>query len=501
MAFGVKNTDATGYYRHLTGDAVDSEYQSGARPTASTANLPLRIVQPQAGLTKTNIYYKAYTDVAYTDRRVGGKSGKWPYTYSLPVKPTGMTIDPNTGALNWTTPVELGSPHAVTAQIVDANGTTETVSWTITVNTTDWLVLDVTAPGGGDGTMATPFNNMDQILLGRLDSTYNGKGVLVRAGPYLYPFATSTATWSDSNQIELRSHPEAWVGYPGEAVTFDGDYSAGAGNPCHFYMVQNAEFGFINITFDDNYNVAIECDAVSDNLVVGNCDCSNITKGPASDNSGFVAIKVDANTLDETDDASFKKNFYMHDMALTNCNTGGIELYGTKYGLMEDIASNDTYFSAINFKSTVSEMQARNISVPTSTGLYSLTLLAQYYADKIELDGIYCAGKPMLISDYGGTGGVGEVWVTQSTFDCEVWYKEIGSDDGPVYWDRCVVVNETAYTNKLRDEISEYATITAYVSEFTGHLSGNAADTIIDANGSLIAPYITSHPDYGHENY
>jgi hypothetical protein len=54
-----------------------------------------------------------------------------PLTYSLPVKPEGMQVDPQSGRVTWTPPA--AGTYSVTLRVADPYGGAEEQSWTITV--------------------------------------------------------------------------------------------------------------------------------------------------------------------------------------------------------------------------------------------------------------------------------------------------------------------------------------------------------------------------------
>ena len=111
-------------------------------PTVShSANYPLEITQPQAGLDTTNRFYKAYPGLEY-NIRLAVISGSYPYVHELTTAPTGMTIDATTGEIQWDNPTTSGSPHSVTAKVTDSDSSTDTGSWTITVTTDGFYFLD-----------------------------------------------------------------------------------------------------------------------------------------------------------------------------------------------------------------------------------------------------------------------------------------------------------------------------------------------------------------------
>jgi hypothetical protein len=61
----------------------------------------------------------------YTSNPATLLAGQPPVTFSLPQAPAGMTIDSNSGAMNWPRPTAVGSPHTVRLRAANAYGSDE----------------------------------------------------------------------------------------------------------------------------------------------------------------------------------------------------------------------------------------------------------------------------------------------------------------------------------------------------------------------------------------
>lgn len=193
------------------------------------ANFPLEIIQPQAGLTTVNRFYKAYPGLVY-NVRAGVVGGAYPYTYSLTAAPSGMTIDSATGEITWSNPTATGSPHSVTMSVTDSESTTATVSWTVTVTTTGFIFVDAadghasTCNGGSaTGTISDPFLGMADFYCG---TSYASKSTTEFAGYFVY-WRTGTYApdgYADAdNYLYFSSNrkPLVWLAYPGETPVID----------------------------------------------------------------------------------------------------------------------------------------------------------------------------------------------------------------------------------------------------------------------------------------
>ena len=77
----------------LTGSFAFTSY---AHAQCTAACNTLEIIQPKAGLSTTNRFYKAYPGLEY-NVRMAVIGGAYPYIYSLTTAPNGMTITPTPG--------------------------------------------------------------------------------------------------------------------------------------------------------------------------------------------------------------------------------------------------------------------------------------------------------------------------------------------------------------------------------------------------------------------
>lgn len=120
-------------------------------------NYPLQIIAPRdyGADSLLSHYYKTYPGIEY-EVPVRALGGDYPFTYTLLTNPSGMTIDDTLGIVTWSNPLTTGSPHAVSVEVADS-GLTEkdTISWTITVTTSDFYFVDDDAGAGGDGSIGS----------------------------------------------------------------------------------------------------------------------------------------------------------------------------------------------------------------------------------------------------------------------------------------------------------------------------------------------------------
>lgn len=189
---------------------------------------PLEIIAPYDGLAnpERNRYYRQYTGLDYVVPVVV-YGGLLPFSYELTTKPTGMSINASTGVITWTGANVTAGVHNVTAKVTDFAGNIDTVSWTITVGTTDHIFLDASAVSSGTGTFASPLKAMTDVYKASFtDSTFLHKMLWIRAGAYTLTGLPATVPISWANK------PRVMCAYPGDAqpsIDFtDGYLSMGA---------------------------------------------------------------------------------------------------------------------------------------------------------------------------------------------------------------------------------------------------------------------------------
>lgn len=200
-----------------------SNYPNGDRGLASwqlaaghfESYLSPIIVHPRPNSeTGTNARHRnGYTGQAYRVPVVQ-QGGAWPFYYEIISAPAGVTIGSELaisgdklvagadyGIVNWPSPT--AGTHTINIRVTDQNLTVNTISWTVVVGTSNWVVLDKSAGTNGSGTLASPYNTESSL------SGQSSKCVLVRAGTI------------DSNALSsLNGFPRTWVPYNGETVNW-----------------------------------------------------------------------------------------------------------------------------------------------------------------------------------------------------------------------------------------------------------------------------------------
>lgn len=203
------------------------------------ARFALEVIAPRAGLTSANRWYAQPIAVPF-DEYVSVFGGSFPYTFSFTTAPSGLTVDANTGRVQWTNPT--AGTHSIVLQVTDTRGTSVTVSWSMLVSDTNWLFFDaVNGLDANAGTKASPKRTMGGWYgAAKATSTYAGYKCMYRTGTYLSNDCAIKEAGSEGvgSRIPMTSgaKPKVHVAWPGDSVTINvagGNfivYSDSAGN-------------------------------------------------------------------------------------------------------------------------------------------------------------------------------------------------------------------------------------------------------------------------------
>jgi len=161
-------------------------------------------------IPSTNRIFRAYPGIEY-NIRAAVLGGLYPFTFSLRNAPAGMTINASTGEISWPNP--QADSGTITLSVTDAENTTVTTTWAITVSTSGFKFVDSSYSGTETGSITQPFSSIAKLLAA---SGANTDIAYFRAGTYLLP---------GSGEILLTNKAHTWIGYPGESATVSGQSS------------------------------------------------------------------------------------------------------------------------------------------------------------------------------------------------------------------------------------------------------------------------------------
>jgi hypothetical protein len=208
----------------------------GSAQLALAANFPLEItnIKPAGtgGLSANHRIFRAYPGVLY-NIRAAVIGGAYPFVYSLTTAPSGMTINAQTGEINWPDPQATAS---ATIRVQDREGTVVTSTWTINVTTNGFKFLDATngrnaaanncSSNCGTGTLANPWRTIRDMY-----TSTNGSGDILyfKSGTYNVldlPRSEVGSGW-DRVEFEEANKSVIWLAYPGQSPIIDFGYQEG----------------------------------------------------------------------------------------------------------------------------------------------------------------------------------------------------------------------------------------------------------------------------------
>jgi hypothetical protein len=210
---------------------------------ASGAIYPLELAFPrttgsapasgQPTISPNHRIFWAHPGIEY-NIRASVIGGAYPYSFSLSNAPHGMTINRSTGEISWPNPQE-GTNVTPTIIVKDAENSTVSSSWTITVDPSRFIFIDsvngrewdVTNPG--TGTLANPLKRIRDMWEGdvyesKRRNKYANKIAYFRQGTYYIDGTLEKYGSLGMARMAVLDtfKPVAWLAYPGETPTIDG---------------------------------------------------------------------------------------------------------------------------------------------------------------------------------------------------------------------------------------------------------------------------------------
>lgn len=482
------------------------------------APFALEIIQPQEGLDTHSRYYKAYPGIPYVVP-VGVFGGLYPFDYELTSNTTcGGSIDQD-GIITWESPAVGDSGCTMEVKVTDDEGSTDRHSWTITVTTDGFIFLDAGAADGGDGSIASPLNQISDIWGddGGL-TTYNDYFLYFREGTYGLDEGWFRSCPGQQCQVSWRPgdrHPHVWLEYPGESVTIDhdlvqtnyDDLSATPDVNVSGAFIANHNGGddvFIHgIRFQDMLNHALRANI--NRMVIFNCTFFNGGPGQDGSNSGFLLFNGDGYAASPTYQL-IKANAFVNATRFAYIKT-----YSTNTLVIDDNVFLEPTVSGVGVALKEAD-QYVDVRANHFDGNFTSGAIAGNMNGHMDLtisfnrvvntntDTRSWGGSPYLTTrgaielNHDSTV-LDDVYVYRNTFEgiC-MWRGE--ADDGPFHIYNNVIVNEMADVDNPDGSLwSPYQDGThdpACLDLGTGDsadLVGSPSDGIIDENGDLTVAY------------
>ena len=452
------------------------------------SNYALEILQPQPNLTTANRFYKAYPGFEY-NVRMAVIGGKFPFMYSLPSAPAGMTINSSTGEITWPSPTASGTPYSVTANVTDSENTTQSVSWTVLVTTAGFLFVDAvngtSTAAGGTGTIGNPWKTMRDMYGG---DTIDDMRANFHAGSFVYWRAGNYAlnSWiandaGDAMRAYFRGNTKAnvWLRYPGDAKPVFQQYIShiyfeGGGSNRYLDGLQFKSDGYwrgMGITFASSNN----------NVVVRRCDLSGITTGGPGDNNALIFINK----------WGLGQNYVIQDNIFSDVNEGyGVLNYQTKRVLVEGNTWTGIGAHCVGMKVRSERWDVRsnlfkNNAINAIELHYNNASSTEFSGD-IEI-------RHNVIESGGGNVNVNQsyeaigypVYIYRNTIMDNAQQKYVTATNGPFYWKNNIIISSSSSSDKIeRADIEDPSRLIV-----EDNLVGTAAENIVDAQGNLTAAY------------
>lgn len=458
------------------------------------ANYPLEIIQPRPNLDTKNRFYKAYPDMEY-NVRLAVIAGEFPYRFKLTSAPSGMTIDER-GEITWANPTTSGTPYNVTATVTDAQSSTSSVSWTITVTTSGFRFIDAvngkSVLQGGTGTISNPWKSMKDMYEGNdVESknarSYAGEFLYWRGGTYTMDAYKEFATNGDRTPFINDNKPLVWLAYPGENPVFD----MSAADLGIFFGGTHTYFDGLEFIMNTPRGRGITIDSDVSHVTFRRNKLHGITKGFSGGNSSTLMIARGS---------SAGSYYSFQDNEMYDVNVGyGILGYNARKVLVENNVFHNIGDHPIGPKEGTQMWFIRsntlynnpwhsiNITYSGSNGILSGDI-------EISFNLVKAGGGQIDINSNQFANGL-PVYIFRNTFMDEARQARTTSTNGIFYWDKNVIVNETSFPDKIeRWKIEDPARVVV-----TDNLTGSKVDNIVDSQGLLTADYTAFIGSRGHE--
>ena len=164
----------------------------------------------------------AHPDFRY-EIPIGVQGGAWPFKYEIIAGPAGATIgqlhgDTNYGVVTWTPATDSGTV-LFTIRVTDQEMNTIDISWSTTIDATQFVFIQDGWTGTKAGTISEPLESFADWYKGdRADSTYHNKIIVFRDGNYTAYGASAT---NGNVRLDADSKTPSLIGYPDETPAID----------------------------------------------------------------------------------------------------------------------------------------------------------------------------------------------------------------------------------------------------------------------------------------
>jgi hypothetical protein len=475
------------------------DFAAGQTPT--TANYPLQIIlprpagtSPDAGaptISANHRIFWAYPGALYNIRSavIGGV---YPYTYSLQNAPSGMTINSETGEINWPNP--LAGATNISFRVTDAAGTQIATTWSIAVNSARFIFLNASSPKGGNGSWASPYQQISEIP----SSTHAGKIAYFMSGTYqVLDMARVTRTGDTSwERVEFNgsSKPLSWLEYPGQSAVIDFGWKGSDVVP--LIRMTDGPIYLDGFETANSHNMAFQFGA-SHFGVVRRMNMHH--QGPGQDGANSAFLMFLSNYGSPAIGTVIQDNTFSDITYGTgNC---ALKMYSLNKSLVEDniFHSTDAGGEAIvAIKSDIPRFTVRrntfyDIRTPAIGG--NMHRINDATSGEILFNNVRAGASVALFINQDGQAG--RIDVYRNTFNGRVWVRNTDSGDGPFNFYNNVIVSGDPPGRWISESRIHFENVTDAARIIaTNNLEGTPSQNLTDSSGSLSAPnaaYLGTH--------
>jgi len=450
----------------------------------------MRVIQPTTRSMSAGRYTVAYPGIEYSVPLA--VVGKLPLTYTVN-SPAGGSVD-SKGVLRFIAPTS--GIVDVDIDIVDADGATVNLAWSVSVDAAQFLFIDPAAAPGGDGTINAPYQQIADVWPGNAGTA--GKFVYLRGGTHQMP-DTLDVPYKGTYHITIgTADVEGFIGYPGESAVID---QLVAGKHVTFRVFSRFFIGSLTTANTLNNFVFVEN---GDDIVLFDLTDAGSSIDPLHDNLGYFQILNDqlyngvvptSPPPDDGNNSYRKRNLLMQCCTLHNQAIPSVEMYGCADlgAFYNDITMSPGCYTALNGKSSSSGTVWFGNTIRGDSGSLTINSPSQAFHDDLYIAFNDVRGGDVVI---GGFTGPKNVTLFRNTLFAPVVIRSTAQGDGPINIDWNVIVNDFSAgtvidaspntTDHIASDPTEHWSISADVTVMGQNLLGYPADNIVDANNRLI---------------
>ncbi|MGE0030141.1 MAG: Ig domain-containing protein [Steroidobacteraceae bacterium] len=465
---------------------------------ALAANYPLELVSPRAAgsspaagfevIPAGHRIFRAHPSVQYNIRAVV-IGGSYPFSFALANAPTGMTIHPATGEINWPSPTGVAVTPTLT--VTDAEGTRVSSSWTISVTTDGFKFLSPNGNDSASGSIDAPWRT-----LAKLHSSSTPSDIIyLRSGTYTtmgIPRGSVGTAWE---RVEYGSDRSArWLAIPGETPVIDFGYIAGV-DPSAIIRFQNSSQYPIYLEGLEGRNfrnIGFQIvSSVSNFTVLRKLRIHDMILGVDGENPAgimFTSGYSDASQYAAVQDSEFYR---------LN-NGGGLKVYSQKKMIIENNVFRDST-GGFDLKSHVPRFDVRG---NTFLNIETYSLFGNMHENngepasgEIRFNNINTRTAMWSLEVNQDCMG-GEMFIGRNTIVGGVRLRCVQSTNGPFSFFNNVIVNNNPDT---LSGLTYYNVVDRSRISTVGTLYGGSDAGIVDSNGLLTSSYQQYLGTHGHQ--